>query len=265
VLVSADGRVITGIGPRACGHAPRLVARSYPRKVTLTWVNPITSCHAEMLGTASGRTRLPAPLGTRALVQATSDAPISYFDERGLARVGVLPAGFRLSSDLPWDSSEIPSASLPDAAQWAVGDIRAYTRPASTSALLSIAQLAATHRFNPLAPWPWPGRVRVDGRPAAMFVGRANGLVYSRSVTWVDHGYRFVVTIYVQGRPAHTVNTKKQVPLSNAELSAVAGGIGLRRALIGMHEPPSEPTRTEYSPGSASSLMTHQSGLLAGK
>jgi hypothetical protein len=35
VLVSADGRVITGVGGMACGHDPRLVARSYPRKVTL--------------------------------------------------------------------------------------------------------------------------------------------------------------------------------------------------------------------------------------
>jgi hypothetical protein len=225
VLVSADGRVITAIGPRACGHAPRLVARSHPRKVTLTWLNPDTNCHAEMLGTASGRARLLAPLGTRALVQATSGAPVSYFDERDLARIGMLPAGFRPSSDLPWTISEIPSASFPDPAQWAVGDTRTYTREASTAARLSIAQLAAAHGFNPLAPWPWHGRVRVDGRPAAMFVGRANGLVYSRSITWVDHVYRFVVTTYVQGPFPHSVDTKKQVPLSKTQLAAVADGI----------------------------------------
>jgi len=227
VLVSADGRVITGIGPMACGHAPRLVARSYPRKVTLTWINPDTNCHAEMLGSASGRARLPAPLGTRALVQAASGEPVSYFDERDLARVSVLPARFRLSSDLPWGISEFPSVSFPDPTQWAVGDTRTYTRPASTAARLSIAQLASTHGFNPLASWPWPGQVRVDGRPAARLVGRANGLVYSRSITWVDHGYRFVVTIYVQGLVPHTVDIKKQAPLSDAELTAVADGIRL--------------------------------------
>jgi len=230
VLVSGDGRVITGVGPRACGHAPRLVARSYPRQVTLTWVNPDTNCHAEMLGTAAGRARLPTPLGTRALVQAASGAPVSYFDERDMARAGELPAGFRLSSDLPWDISEFPSVSFPDPAQWAVGNTRTYTGPASAAGRLSIAQLPAAHGFNPLTPWPWPGRVRVHGRPAALLVGRAGRIVYSRSITWVDHGYRFVVTIYVQGPIPHSVDTKKQVPLSNAELTAVADGIRLRPA-----------------------------------
>jgi len=32
-------------------------------------------------------------------------------------------------------------------------------------------QLAATHGFNPLAPWPWPGQVRVDGRPHCSSAG----------------------------------------------------------------------------------------------
>lgn len=230
VLVSADGRVITGIGPRACGHAPRLVARSYPGKVTLTWVNPDTNCHAEMLGSAPGRARLPAPLGTRVLLQAASGAPVPYFDERDLARAGALPARFRLSGDLPWDVGEFPSVSFPDPAQFAVGDTRTYTGHASSAARLSIAQLAATRRFNPLTPWPWPGHARVDGRPAALLAGRAHGVVYSRSITWADHGYRFVVTSYVQGTLPYTVDAKKQAPLSTAELTAVAAGIRLAPA-----------------------------------
>jgi hypothetical protein len=213
VLVSADGRVITGVGSMACGHDPRLAARSYPSKVTLTWVNPDTNCNAETLRSAVARARLPAPLGNRALVQAASGAPVRYFDERDLARADVLPAGFRLSSDLP-------SVSFPQQATWAVGDTRTYTGPASTAARLSIAQLAATHGLIPLTPWPWPAHVRVNGRPAALLVDRANSLVYSRSITWVDHGYRFVVNISVQGH--------KQVPLSNAELTAVADGIRSR-------------------------------------
>jgi hypothetical protein len=227
VLVSSDGRVITGIGPRACGHAPRLVARSYPRKVTLNWVNPDTHCHAEMLGSASGRARLPAPLGARALLQAASGTPVPYFDERDLARAGALPARFRLSSDLPWDIGEFPSVSFPDPAQFAVGDTRTYTGHATSAARLSIAQLAATRRFNPLTPWPWPGRARVDGRPAALLAGRAHGVVYSRSITWADHDYRFVVTIYVQGPLPHSVDINKQVPLSTPELTTVADGIRL--------------------------------------
>jgi len=65
VLVSADGRVITAIGPVACGHAPRLAARSYPHKVTLTFVNPDTNCDAEMTGTTAASTRLARPPGAR--------------------------------------------------------------------------------------------------------------------------------------------------------------------------------------------------------
>lgn len=212
VLVSADGLVITGVGSMACGHAPLLVARSYPRKVTLTWVNPDTNCHAETIRSALARATLPTPLGRRALVQTASGAPVRYFDERDLASVGVLPAGFRLSSDLP-------SVSFPEQDTWAVGDTRTYTGPSNTAARLSVAQLVATNGMVPLTSWPWPAHVRVDGRMAALLVNQAGGLVYSRSITWVDHGYRFVVNISVQGH--------NQVPLSNAELTAVADGIRL--------------------------------------
>jgi hypothetical protein len=212
VLVSADGLVLTGVGSMACGHAPLLVARSYPRKVTLTWINPDTNCHAEALRSAVARVTLPTPLGRRALVQTASGAPVRYFDERDLASVGVLPAGFRLSSDLP-------SVSFPEQDTWAVGDTRTYTGPANTTAQLSVAQLVATTGMIPLVSWPWPAHIRVDGRLASLRVNQVSGLVYSRSITWVDHGYRFVVTISVQDH--------NQVPLSNAQLTAVADAMRL--------------------------------------
>jgi hypothetical protein len=60
----------------------------------------------------------------------------------------------------------------------------------------------------------------VRGRAAALLAQRSGGLVCSRSITWVDHGYRFVVGVSVTGR--------RQVPLSDDQLIAVAGGIRLR-------------------------------------
>jgi hypothetical protein len=215
VLVSANGRVITGLGPVACGHDPRLVARSYPRKVTLTWVSPDTSCNAEVIRSAAVSVRLPAPLGNRALVQAFGGGPVRYFGQRNLARVTVVPSGFRFSSDLP-------SESFPESDQWAVGDTRTYTGPSGTGAQLQIAQLAATtsRGIIPLASWPWRGHARVHGRAAALLAERSGGLVYSRSITWVDHGYRFVVGVWV--------TVPGQVPLSDAQLIAVANGIRLR-------------------------------------
>ena len=214
VLVSADGRVITGRGPVACGHDPRLVARFYPRKVTLTWVSPDTSCHAEVIRFAAVSVRLPAPLGNRALVQASGGGPVRYFDQRDLARVTVLPAGFRLSSDLP-------AGSLTEAGRRAVGDTRTYTGPPGVGARLEITQLpAAVSKKITLTSWPWPGHARVHGRAAALLVERSGGLVSSRSITWAGHGYRFVVVVSATGH--------RQVPLSDAQLIAVADGIRLR-------------------------------------
>jgi hypothetical protein len=209
VLVSKDGRLITGIGGIVCGHRSLLVARSYPRKVTLKWVNPDTSCNAEAVRTVPVRVRLLAPLGNRALVQAVSGGPVRYFDERDLASVGTLPAGFRPSGDLP--SVSFPNNDQP----WVVGDTRVFIGPAGTGTL-TIAQLVVTKGIIPLTPWPWPGRVQVHGRVAAVRVDQAGGVVYSRNITWVEHGYRFVV------------NSHGQVPLSTAQLAAVANGIRLQ-------------------------------------
>jgi hypothetical protein len=166
VLVSADGRVITGLGPVACGRSPRLAARSYPRKVTLTWVSPGTSCHAEVIRSAAVSVRLPGPLGNRALVQASGGGPVRYFAQRNLARATVLPSGFRLSSDLP-------SESFPHSDRWAVGDTRTYAGPPGTHAQLQVAQLVVSKGTIPLTPWPWADRVRVHaGRPRCWFSGR---------------------------------------------------------------------------------------------
>jgi hypothetical protein len=209
VLVSRSGRVITGVGGMACGHRPLLVARSYPRKVTLKWVNPDTNCNAEAVRAVPVRIRLTAPLGNRALVHAVSGGPVRYFDERDLASLGALPAGYRLTSHLP--SVSFPGNDQP----WVVGDTRTYTGPAGTGTL-TIAQLVGAKGIIPLTPWPWPGRVLVHGRVAALRVDQSGGIVFSCNITWVEHGYRFVV------------NSHGQVPLSTAQLTAVANGIRLR-------------------------------------
>jgi hypothetical protein len=150
----------------ACGHLPLLVARSYPRKVTLKWVNPDTNCNAEAVRAVPVRIRLTAPLGNRALVQAVSGGPVRYFDERDLASLGALPAGYRLTSDLP--SVSFPGNDQP----WVVGDTRIYTGPAGTGTL-TIAQLVGARGIIPLTPWPWPGHVLVHGRVAALRVDQA--------------------------------------------------------------------------------------------
>ena len=78
VLLSPDGRVITAAGLKACGRRPLLIARSYPHRVTLTWLNPDTNCNAESIFRAVVSTSLPAPLGRRTLVQASDGTRIAY-------------------------------------------------------------------------------------------------------------------------------------------------------------------------------------------
>jgi hypothetical protein len=82
VLISASGRVLTARGVIACGHRPLLVARSYPDRVTLTWINPDTSCNAEAIKPVTVSTSLPTPLGSRALVQASTGARIRCREAR---------------------------------------------------------------------------------------------------------------------------------------------------------------------------------------
>jgi hypothetical protein len=74
VLVSANGRVLTARGVIACGHRPLLVARSYPDRVTLTWINPDTSCNAETIRPVTVSTSLPAPLGNQRWLAAHEEA-----------------------------------------------------------------------------------------------------------------------------------------------------------------------------------------------
>jgi hypothetical protein len=209
VLVSSDGRIITGVSGMACGHVPRLVARSYPQKVTLIWVNPDTNCNAETLRSAVVRIGLAEPLSNRSLVQASGSGQIPYFDQSDLARVTALPAGFQLSSELP--------AGQP------VGDKRTYTAPPGTGAAwpgwpcqctqLVIWQQVVSKGFIP--PTQQNSRravyVRVHGHLAALLDG---GPFYARSVNWMEHGYYFTVGVG---------NTK--LPLTNAQLIAVADGI----------------------------------------
>jgi hypothetical protein len=79
VTISPDGRVITVRAAKPCGHRPLLIARSYPRRVTLRLVNrDVSNCHVEAVGVIAVSVTLSSPLGTRRLVQATTGGPIRY-------------------------------------------------------------------------------------------------------------------------------------------------------------------------------------------
>jgi hypothetical protein len=209
VLVSADGKTISGYAPIVCGRRAELVARSNPRKVSLVWSNPASGCDAEIIATAIAHTTLRAPLGARALMQASGGQAIPYFSERDLAQVTVLPRVYQLRSDLPTDNGMLATAEP--------GDTRIYAAAGGT---LSITQIAPLKGIFPLARWPWPGRVLVAGQPAGLIIDRVHGLVDDRSITWAAHGYRFILTISAAG--SHPVR------LSTTQLAAIAAGLILK-------------------------------------
>ena len=83
VLLSQDGRIMTVRAPKACGHRPLLIARSYPHQVTLLLVNPDISCNAAAITVTSVSVTLPTPLGNRRLVQAHGGQPVRYHLSHG--------------------------------------------------------------------------------------------------------------------------------------------------------------------------------------
>ncbi len=183
VLVSADSRLITAIGPVACGHAPRLVARAYPDKVSLIFENPDTNCNAEVIGSALASTELPMPLGNRALVHVGSTrGTIPYFSERDLASIGRLPFGLRLSSDAPADVTG-PQG------QPEIGDTRTYVSP---DAAMEITQIVPSPPLQARRYWFSTSCPIVAGWYAR------HGFPACRTVTWVTHGYHFLVSMAVE-------------------------------------------------------------------
>jgi hypothetical protein len=203
VLVSANGRVITALGTVVCGHAQRLIARSSPDKVALIFENPDHNCNdlgATFSQLVPASTRLPTPLGNRALIRVDQTrGTLPYFSERDLASIRRLPFGLRLSGDEPSDLTGRQG-------QLEIGDTRTYMSP---KALLEVTQIvpspslaSRTYWFNTscpnLAGWHPP-----------------RGLGHCRGVTWVAHGYHFLVGMAVESG----------MTLSVQELRTIAEGI----------------------------------------
>ena len=208
VLVSASGRVLTAAGGRACGHRPRLVAKSRPHSVSLVFVYPPMNCYAETVRTITVRATLPQPLGGRTLVHP-GGGRIPSFSQRQFARVTVLPAGYRLASEIP--------AGQP------AGDQRTYTVPSGTAGvgrpcpcahLVIWQQVIGTGFIPPTQQTSQrPGHAAIHGIRASVLT---SGPFFLRSVNWAEHGYYFTVGIAYDAPTAG---------LTTTQLIAVADGL----------------------------------------
>jgi hypothetical protein len=200
VLVSADGRTITALGTEVCERAQRLVARSYPDKVALIFENPAHGC--EDPGSESGglplpaSTHLPAPLGHRALIRVGSTrGTIPYFRERDLASIRKLPFGLRLSSD-------VPANAYGPLGHAEIGDTRRFMSP---KAFLEVTQIVPSPS---LATRPfWLSTLCPD------LVGwqPPREQVTCRTITWVAHGYHFLVKMAVEHGMTLTKQTLRTI------------------------------------------------------
>jgi hypothetical protein len=193
VTVSADGRRVTAIvSTGGCRPSPTLVASAAPGLLKLE-----VSIPPEYSGTCAGvgvilpvRARLTKPLGARRLVQASNGTAIAEFDEHNLAAV-TLPTGFRLASDSPLRFG--PLLGYASLAGTPVGDSRIYAGP--DNATLQVSQILGAPPLleTPGAqagPTAVTATVTVNGQPATLW--SFPSLVIG--VTWLQDGYRFVVT-----------------------------------------------------------------------
>lgn len=203
VLVSADGRTITALGTEVCTRAQRLVARSHPGQVALIFENPAHGC--KYPGSDSGgvpapaSTRLPAPLGDRALIRAgRTRGTIPYFNERDLASIRRLPFGLRLSRDVP------ASAYGPQGPE--IGDTRQYISPKAAMVVTQIVPspplAARSYWFSTSCPIAFGWNPRHGDGPCRM-------------ITWIAHGYHFLLNVAVE----------RGMTLSKQELRRVAEGV----------------------------------------
>lgn len=205
VVVSADGRTITALGTELCIHAQRLVARSYPHRVALIFENPAHGCQNPESGSGPDGlpqpaiAHLPAPLGNRALVRAGSTSgTIPYFNERDLASIRRLPFGLRLSGDVP------ASAYGPRGPE--IGDKRQYTSP---KAAMTVTQIVPSPALAARSYWFSTSCPLVSGWTSR------SGNDPCRTITWVVHGYHFLLSMTVV----------RGIALSKKELQKTAEGI----------------------------------------
>ncbi len=218
VLLSADGRTITTDAQVECGHDPSLRARSYPNRVTLALVAPLVAQPNEFClfdfgqEVLSVQTKLPAPLGRRKLVQASSGNAISYFDARLLARLTVLPPGCVLGGDSP--SGGFGAGSYVAAARWCP-----YTKPAFPLATLTVTQAIGHGAFDAKLGSPVVAHPSVNRHRASLQVAAASGPlgVFLRVLTWDADGYTFMLMTSLNG-PRERVLTTRQ-------LLAIADGL----------------------------------------
>jgi hypothetical protein len=195
-VVTGGGRtIIARVFLGGCSNLPHLVARSYPNRVTLVVrtatqaPDAVCPLMAELASWSLSAT-IAAPLGRRPLVQALSGKPIAYFDDRRLAGVGGLPHGFRFSGESPGVPFDLLLAPLHPA----VGETRSYSGPGQLDPSLFVTQLVGKVRLTSTPVYPIVRNLTVDWRRAALHVRWVQVSTVSRSVTWSNWGYTFVVT-----------------------------------------------------------------------
>lgn len=193
VLVSRDGRTVTGADLARCFGTQSLVADETPDRVALRLRVAIPHLHG-ICTSAVGidptlNVRLSAPLGSRPLVDPDNGRTLPWFDGRKTLPPIKLPAGYALEMTLP------VTPRMPFARPTGLTGCTQEFHNAQTGGRFSITQDTGTAQ-PPSVPASTSAPVLVRGR---------RGLADQSSVTWSEDGQTITASVAITGTRMLTV------------------------------------------------------------
>ncbi len=212
-VVRSDDRTIVVNGDwGGCRSRPHLVALESPAVVILAMVEPPVSvpsgagCSLDLFD-GQFQTKLRSPLGSSSLIDQSDDRPIVTVHESAMARVTVLPAGFRLSAIAPGAQIGLADGQPASAAT------RTCTGPASSNTPLGVVQFPGTSASDGATGLGAEVAVDVGGSPGIFQaqVDPTTGAPVASSLSWSKDGWVFVLVSWQ--------------PLGEAVLVSVAAGV----------------------------------------
>ncbi len=194
-------------------HRPWLVMTTQSSQVTLAVVQPpmppgpgnLVGYWGPLEGTVD------APVGARPLVNASTGQPVPTVHEQAMARVTVLPTGYRFSAIAPGTMIGLVNGEP------AAAGVRIYLDAEGGGAPLQVAQFAGTAAAEGVTYLGPEQPAEVDGS-AAIFQAQENaGTALVTSLSWSEDGWVFVLSSWP--------SSGGQLPLGEGELVTVADGM----------------------------------------
>jgi hypothetical protein len=193
VLISRDGRTVTGAYREPCFGTQSVVTDETPRQVALSLRVTIPHLHGTCTSAVgidlALSVRLTAPVGSRALVDPDNGRSLRWFDGRRTLQPTRLPAGYALEMTSPV-TPHIPFSQPTD-----MTGCTQYFHNAQTGGRFTITQETDTAQ-PPSVPANTSTPILVRGR---------QGLATESSVTWSENSQTITASVAPTGTRMLTV------------------------------------------------------------